>query len=64
MGFPSIGYFAVVEGEFTNVKMDKLVSKLVLRIQFRLSYSPWSNGISERNHTTTDTRIKKILEDK
>ena len=34
VGFPSIGYFADNGREFANVKMDELVSKLGLTIQF------------------------------
>ena len=41
--------------------MDELCSKLNLRIKFGPSYSPWSNGINERNHASADITIKKLL---
>ena len=41
--------------------MDELCSKLNLRIKFGPSYSPWSNGINERNHASADVTIKKLL---
>ena len=61
VGFPSEGYWADNGGEFANVKMDELCSKLNLRIKFGPSYSPWSNGINERNHASADITIKKLL---
>ena len=64
VGFPSVGFFADNGGEFVNIKMDELVSKLGLTIQFGPAYSPWSSGINERNHASADVTIKKLLEDK
>merc|ERR1712098_14596 len=29
-----------------------------------MGYSPWSNGINERNHASCDMTIKKLMEDK
>ena len=37
--------------------------KLVLKIKFRLAYSPWSNGINERKHYNCDVIVKKIIEE-
>ena len=44
--------------------MDELVSKLGISISYGLAYSPWSNGINERNHALCDIKIKKLMEDK
>ena len=44
------------------MKMDELVSKL--SINYGQVYSPWSNGINERNHASCDVTIKKLIEDK
>ena len=63
VGFPSEGYWADNGGEFANVKMDELCSKLNMKIKFGPSYSPWSNGINERNHAAADITIKKLLND-
>ena len=39
-GYPSVGYFADNGGEFANIKLDELTSKLGLTIKFGLDYSP------------------------
>ena len=49
-GIPGTGYYADNGTEFKNVKMDELVSKLGISISYGPAYSPWSNGINERNH--------------
>ena len=64
VGFPSIGFFADNSGEFANLKMDKLTSKLGLTIKFGPAYSPWSNGVNERNHASADLTIRKLMEDR
>ena len=43
LGFPSHGFFADNGGEFANVKLDKLTSKLGLMVKFGPAFSPWSN---------------------
>ena len=40
VGFPSQGVFANNGGEFANVKLDELMSKLGLSIRFGPAYSP------------------------
>ena len=52
VGFPSQGIFADNVSEFANIKLDELTSKLGLTVKFGPSYSPWSNGIYERNHAS------------
>ena len=64
VGFPTIGFYADNGGEFSNVKLDELTSKLGLTIKFGPAYSPWSNGINERNHASADQTIKKLIEEK
>ena len=64
VGFPSHGFFADNGGEFSNIKLDELTSKLGLTVKFGPAYSPWSNGLNERNHTSADITNKKLLEDK
>ena len=56
-----IPFFADNGGEFANIKLDELTSKLELTIKFRPSYSPWSNGINDRNHASADITIKKLM---
>merc|ERR1712237_171007 len=64
VGFPTTGFFADNGGEFANVKLDELISKLGLTVKFGPAYSPWSNGINERNHASADIMIKKLMEEK
>ena len=33
-------------------------------VKFGPAYSPWSNGINERNHAYADLKIKKMMEEK
>ena len=40
VGFPYCGFFADNGGEFANVKLDKLTSKLGLTLRFGPAYSP------------------------
>merc|ERR1712112_461937 len=63
-GIPSIRYYADNGTEFKNVKMDELVSKLGISINYGPAHSPWLNGINERNHASCDVTIKKLMEDK
>ena len=64
VGFPSVGFFADNGGEFSNIKLDELTSKLGLSVKFGPAYSPWSNGLNERNHASADLTIKKMIEEK
>ena len=63
VGFPSYVLFTDNGGEFANIKMDKLTSKLNLQVKFGPSYSPWSNGLNECNHALADLNIKKIIDE-
>ena len=64
LSFPYCGFFTDNGKEFSNVKLDKLTSKLGLTVKFGLAYSPWSNGLNERNHASADLTIKKLMEEK
>jgi hypothetical protein len=63
LGFPTIGFWADNGGEFRNAKMEEFVNKLGIKIEFGPSYSPWSNGVNERNHYSCDVIVKKIMEE-
>ena len=63
-GIPEFGYYAEYETEFKNMKMDELLSKLGISISYVLANSPCSNGINERNHSSSDLTIMKLMEDK
>ena len=55
--------FVLRTGEFKNYKMDEFVNKIGLKIEYTPAFSPWSNGINERNHPSCDITIEKLLED-
>ena len=63
VGFPFHGFFADNGSKLANVKLDKLTSKLGLSIRFGPAYSPWSNGLNERNHASADLTIRKMMEE-
>ena len=64
VSFPFHGFFVDNGGEFSNIKLDELTSKLGLMVNFGLAYSPWSNGLNERNHALADLMIRKLMEEK
>ena len=61
-GFPSQGYWADNGPEFKNHEVNEFASKLGFEVKFGPNYSPWSNGINERNHYSADMTVKKIRE--
>jgi len=63
-GIPAVSFFADNGTEFKNVKMDELISKLGISLSYGPAYSPWSNGVNERNHASCDLTIKKLMDDK
>jgi len=63
LGFPTAGFRSDNGGEFRNAKMEEFVNKLGLKIVFTPSYSPWSNGINERNHYSCYIIVKKVMEE-
>ena len=65
IGYPSVGYWTDNGGEFRNKEMEEFVTKMGLTIKFTPAYSPWSNGLNERNHYSADQVVKKMMfEDK
>lgn len=64
LGFPTNGFFAENGGEFANVKLDEITSKLGLTVKYGLAFSPWGNGINEQNHASADVIIGKLIEEK
>ena len=62
-GFPLVGFYADNGGEFRNYKMEEFVSKIGIKIEFSPSYSPWSNGLNERNHYSADRIVRKLMDE-
>ena len=63
MGFPSVGSWADNGQEFKNIQKEEFCVKMGISIRFGPPYSPWSNGINERNHASADLTLKKMLDD-
>ena len=61
-GFPSIGYWADNGPEFQNGELNEYAAKFGFIVRFGPTYSPWSNGINERNHASADTVVKKMMD--
>ena len=61
-GYPTRGFWADNGSEFQNKEMVELMSKLNLKIEFGPAYSPWSNGMNERNHYSADIVVRKVME--
>ena len=40
------------------------MSKLGIKNEFSPSYSPWSNGLNERNHYSADRIVKNLRDEK
>ena len=53
LGIPTNSFFTDNGGKFTNVNLDEFTSKLGLTVKFGPALSLWSNGINERNHSST-----------
>ena len=43
--------------------MEEFVNKLGIKIKFTPAFSPWSNGVNERNHYNCDVIVKKIMDE-
>ena len=61
-GFPSQGFWMDNGGEFKNAEFEEYASKANFNIRFGPTYSPWSNGLNERNHHSADITVNKMME--
>ena len=50
-------------GEFANETFRDMCANLNIEVMNTAAYSPWQNGICERNHAVVDNCVAKILED-
>lgn len=50
-------------GEFANEVFRDMCANLNIEVMNTAAYSPWQNGICERNHAVVDNCVAKILED-
>ena len=62
--FLTTRFFGDKGGEFANLKLDELTSKLGLTVKFGPAFSLLSNGINERNHASADITIRKLMDEK
>ena len=50
-------------GEFNNEEYRELAEQFNVEVCATAAYSPWSNGICERNHYVVDNCVQKMLEE-
>ena len=50
-------------GEIANEIFWDMCANLNIEVMDTAAYSPWQNGICERNHAVVDNCVAKILED-
>ena len=50
-------------GEFANNELNDLSEQLNFEICVTSAYSPWSNGLCERNHAVVDKSVLKMMYD-
>ena len=50
-------------GEFANEVFRDMCSNLNIEVMNTAAYSPWQNGICERNHAVVDNCVAKIMEE-
>ena len=62
-GCPSRGLWADNGTEFRNKTMESFCRDWNITIKFGAPYSPFSNGLNERNHYSCDTVVSKMMED-
>ena len=48
-------------GEFANKELKELGNHFGILIKHTAAYSPWANGLNERNHATVDFMLNKML---
>ena len=49
--------------EFTNEMLSEFLNKLGVNLKFSAFYSPFQNGTNERNHSTVDILVEKLMAD-
>lgn len=60
---PPKRFLADNSGEFANEIFRDMCANLNIDVMNTAAYSPWQNGICERNHAVVDDCVAKILED-
>ena len=63
MGAPASRVWADNGKEFANQCMFSLAKKWGIDIKFGPPYSPWSNGLNERNHALADKVVNCYIRD-
>ena len=61
-GIPSEGFWTDNGTEFKNSVVKELVEHFKLQLNFVPPYSPWCNGLNEKNHHLIDVIIRKVQE--
>ena len=61
VGPPSTGIWSDNGGEFCSNEMIKFCKVWNIKFSTGAPYSPWQNGLNERNHATCDKIFKKLM---
>ena len=61
IGCPTTGIWGDNGTEFLNSDMEDLCRKWDITFRTGPPYSPWSNGINERNHHSCDIVVNRLL---
>ena len=49
--------------EFKNYNIEEFVNNMRLKIEFSQVFTPWLNGINERNYYSANVVVKKIMDE-
>ena len=60
---PSSGLWGDNRTEFVNAKMKELCDVWKIKFAAGPPYSPWSNGLNERNHYSCDRVLLKLMDE-
>ena len=50
-------------GEFANYELNDFSEQLNFEVCVTSAFSPWSNGLCEKNHAVVDKSVNKLMED-
>ena len=60
---PPLKFLVDNGGEFDNAEYREMAEQFNVEVCSTAAYSPWSNGICERNHYIVDSCVQKMLEE-
>ena len=61
LGIPSVGFWSDRGNELKNKTMKEMSERFKLNLSFGPAYSPWYNGLHEKNHHLAGVIIQKVM---